>query len=344
MTKSINVKLIIAMIFTISLTSIVIVKTVEAVPVSDIVFLIDGTSSMGDEIAGVKNGFAGFVNGLNTANVDARYAIIVFGGSAELVLDLTPDATAAQTAFNNITIGANPGFQNNHNGNPHPEAGLEAIRMALSASSVPLVNNNIPEDGILNFRDDARINLILATDEDSDLPFFEVNREVGQDLKFNNTGSRSPTNPLTDPWQNEIDNTVQAVIDNDAFVNMLINIDDAPSASQYGDYNKDVADSDLLNYDPDATLLALKADPLTENSLQAQVLDAGLIGRTFDVDGANNPDFVNNFFASKVQEIVEGSEPVLVPEPSTVMLIGLGLLGMAGAAAMRKWKKTVDKS
>ncbi len=147
-----------------------------AVPVkTDFVFMVDATSSMGGEIAGVRAGFSTFVGNLNAATVDARFAVVVYGGSPELTLDFTSSGAAAQTALNNITIGANAGIQNNHNANP--EAGLEVIRMVLGAApNSNLDNNNIPQDGILNFRADARKNLILVTDEDADTPFHVANR------------------------------------------------------------------------------------------------------------------------------------------------------------------------
>ena len=50
-----------------------------AAPITDIVFMIDATGSMAGEIAGVKVGFAGFVNDLAAEGVDARFAIVVFG-------------------------------------------------------------------------------------------------------------------------------------------------------------------------------------------------------------------------------------------------------------------------
>ena len=124
----------------------------QAMPTkTDFVFMIDATGSMAGEIAGVRNGFSTFVGNLNAATVDARFAIVIFGGNSELTLDFTADSTAAQTALNNVTIGANPGIQNNHNANP--EAGLETIRRVLGAAPTSeLANNNIPQDGFLNFR------------------------------------------------------------------------------------------------------------------------------------------------------------------------------------------------
>lgn len=289
---------------------------------TDFVFMIDATGSMAGEIAGVRAGFATFVSGLNAATVDARFAIVVFGGSPELILDFTSDSAATQTRLNQVTIGANAGIQNSHNVNP--EAGLETIRMVLGAApNSELDNNNIPEDGFLNFRSDARKNLILVTDEDSDRPFHAVNRFPGQT-------SVDSASALNASWQAEVDATARAVIASRAFVNMLINVGDAPSASQYGDYRKDVADADLLNYDSAATLAALLADPLTDESLQAQVLAAGLVARTFNVAGANNLDFVNNFFAAKLQEVVtDPGDPTLVPTPGVLGLLGIGLLGLA---------------
>jgi hypothetical protein len=291
--------------------------------------MIDATSSMGGEIAGVRAGFSSFVAGLNAATVDARFAVVVFGGSPELILDFTADAALAQSRLNAVTIGANPGVQNNHNVNP--EAGLEVIRMVLGAApDSVLANNNIPEDGVLNFRSGARKNLILVTDEDADRPARTDNRFPGQ------TGNEPP-GAINDAWQAEIDATAAAVIAASAYLNMLINIGDAPVRSQYGDYTKDVAGADLLGYDEAATLAALLLDPLTDESLQAQVLQAGLVARTFDVGGANDPVFVNNFFAAKLEEVISdpGDPGTPVSEPSILGLLGLGFLGLTLSARRR---------
>ena len=108
---------------------------------------------------------------------------------------------------------------------------------------------------------------------------------------------------------------------------MLINTGDAPSKFQYGDYAKDVSDPDLLNFDPTATKNALLGDSDTDDSLQAQVLVAGLIARTFDVAGANDSDFVDNFFAAKLQEVV--NDPGIdIPEPGTLALLAIGMAGL----------------
>ena len=294
----------------------------NAAPIkTDIVFMIDATGSMSGEINGVRNGFSSFVSGLNSAAVDARFAVVVFGGQAELTLDFTSDTTVAQNSLNAITIGASSGVQNNHNVNP--EAGLEVIRQVLGAAPIStLANNNIPQDGILNFRSDARKNLILVTDEDADAAFHVANRIAGE--------SGEPAAGAAE--QAEVNATATAVIQNNAYLNMLINIGDAPSAFQYGDYTKDVSDANLLNFDPTATLNNLLADAVTDTSLQAQVLNAGLIARTFNVNGANNANFVNNFFNAKLEEIVnDPGTPNDIPLPGAVFFLLTGLAGIAAA-------------
>lgn len=307
--------------------SLAISFSAHAVPVkTDFVFIIDATGSMAGEIAGVKNGFSSFVSSLDAAAVDARFSIILFGGAPELVLDFTGSGVDAQAAFANITIGANAGFQNNHNVNP--EAGLEAIRIALGeATNNTLVRNNVGGVGGLDFRDDARKNLILVTDEDSDTPFYSDNR-FGVGCNGCSPPSSGEGSGSWAGWQNEIDATAQAVIDNDAYLNMLINRNDNPTKFQYGDYIHDVADPDLLNWDDAATLANLQADAATNNSLQAQVLETGLVARTFNVANANDANFVDNFFAAKLEEVLNDPGVDPVSEPATITLFGLGLLGL----------------
>jgi RHS repeat-associated protein len=272
---------------------------------ADFVFLIDGSSSMGSRIAGVRAGFAGLVGGLAASGIDARYAIVVFGDEPELVLDLTSDAAAAQAAFAKVTIGALAGFQNNHNANP--EAGLEALRAALGATAVGLNRDNVGGSGPLVFRPDARINLVLATDEDSDRPFHAANRRPGQ------TGNEPPSAIAGTDWQGEVDATAAAAITRGAFVNLLV-ATDAPTALQYGDFARDVADADFLNFDPAATLAALEGAGAGA-SLEAQVLRAELVGRTFDIRDVTDQAFVDNLFAAKVEEIVDN--PVCEPQGGT---------------------------
>jgi hypothetical protein len=231
----------------------------------------------------------------------------------------------------------------NHNVNP--EAGLEAIRAALGVASAetytasrwrPFTGNT---SAPISFRSDAQTNIILATDEDSDAPYWSDNRFASQPGFGGNDGavgdppSTGPNNANWGGWQAEIDATAQAVIASKAFLNMLINVGDAPSAAQYGDYRKDVSDLDLLNFDPDATLANLLADPFTANSLQAQVLKADLVARTFNVAGANDSSFVNNFFAAKVEEVTD--VPTGVPEPSVVALIAFGMLALVSGYRRR---------
>lgn len=281
-------------------TSVKLINKANATPKADFVFIIDATPSMGSSITAVKAGLSGFVNGLQNANIDARFAVVLTGGQAELVQDFTNSLADTTSTFSSISVnGAVAGFQINHAVNP--EAGLEAIRIVLGASSEVLVSTNVGGNGILTFRPDANKNIILVTDEDSDLPFYASNQFAGQ-------AGTEPPSPLTAPWQAEINATAQAVIANNAFVNMLINTNDAPSTTQYGNPASSVSDANFLNFDPAATLVNLTNGGFG-NSLEAQVLASGLIGRAFNISQVNTPNFINNFFAAKVEEVVEANTP-----------------------------------
>ncbi len=277
---------------------------------ADFVFIIDASSSMSGEIAAVKNGLGSFVANLDVAEVDARFAIVLFGGAPEVILDFTTDQAITEAAFDLISVsGAVPGVHNNHNVNP--EAGLEAIRIVLnSANTNWLARDHVGGSGPLVFRPDARKNLIVVTDENSDLPFYVTNRMAGQT-------TTEPPGVLTAPWQAEVDATAQAVIANNAFVNLLISPAATPSRNQFGDPASSVSDANFLNFNPEATLANLISAGYG-NSLEAQVLAAGLVGRSFNITSVNTPNFIANFFAAKVEEIV--FNPIPPPRLSIVSL------------------------
>ncbi len=274
-------------------------STNVTVRAADFVFIIDGSASMSAEIAAVKNGLGNFVASLNTSQIDARFAVVLFGGAPEVILDFTSDQGVTEAALDVISVnGALPGVHNNHNLNP--EEGLEAIRIVLnSAVTNALARENVGGSGPLAFRPEARKNLILVTDENSDQPFFLENRQTGQT-------NLEPPSILTAAWQTEVDLTAQAVITNEAFINMLIDPSATPSINQYGDPVRSVSSANFLNFNPTATLSNLVAAG-NGNCLEAQVLAAGLIGRAFNISSVNTTNFIENFFAAKVEEIVNAS-------------------------------------
>jgi uncharacterized protein YegL len=280
---------------------------------ADFVFLVDISRSMLDEINAIRDGLGAFIEDLRARDVDARFAVVTFGGPPMLRTDFTVDRLRILESLNITPNGSGR------------ESGLEAIRAALGATSGPL-----PLRGggtrVLQFRPTARKNLILLTDENSDLPSLVANQLAGQAAlaiaDCDNTVQDPPNVIDGTPWQTEIDLTAQAVIERQAFLNILVTRPGDPASAcqparladlQYGAPAADVSDPDtLLGYDPAATLANLEAMGLGDG-LQAQVLRAGLVARSFDILRVAEPAFVQNFFEAKIEETTQ-NQPIVTAE------------------------------
>lgn len=115
----------------------------QAAIVADIVWVVDISGSMGDDIAQVKQRISQFDSVMTNNGIDANYALVAFGGAPSLRQDLTSFTTftAAGSAFS--LLSANGGGT---------EDGSLALQTAMTAS----------------FRADSVRNFILVTDEDDD--------------------------------------------------------------------------------------------------------------------------------------------------------------------------------
>lgn len=117
------------------------------VRMADIVFLIDTSGSMGDEIAGVRQNVSDFAQSLNLSDVDFRLGLVQFGNSSGPNPGLFNggNLTADVPLFTSFidTLRANGGY----------EPGFLAIRMAIQG---------------FNFRPGAQKVFLMITDEDSD--------------------------------------------------------------------------------------------------------------------------------------------------------------------------------
>lgn len=110
---------------------------------ADIVWVIDTSGSMGGDIAQVKARILEFETAMIANGIDARYAVVRFGGSETLIQDLTDFATlSAPGPFMSLT--ANGGGI---------ERGSNATLLGLNTVS---------------FRAGSVHNFILITDEDDD--------------------------------------------------------------------------------------------------------------------------------------------------------------------------------
>lgn len=131
---------------------------------ADIVFLIDTSASMSNDIAEVKARVGDFNTAMINAGIDAQYGLVRFGGFVSLIQDITTFAPF-QATLN--TLVADQG---------NPENGSDAVNAGLVAT----------------FRPGAVKNFILITDEDDDsglASFNAANAGLGaQDALFNFIG------------------------------------------------------------------------------------------------------------------------------------------------------------
>ncbi len=106
---------------------------------ADVVFVLDVTGSMGNEIDAVKNNLGAFAQSLDSQGVDYRLAMVTFLDEVENVYDFTNDVDLFQTYID---------AQSAHGGGDWKENSLDAIYTATQ----------------LQFRDQASRELIWITD------------------------------------------------------------------------------------------------------------------------------------------------------------------------------------
>ncbi|KPF61519.1 hypothetical protein D621_00710 [beta proteobacterium AAP51] len=111
---------------------------------ADILWVVDTSGSMGDDIAEVKARIQDFHNAMLSAGIDARYALVRFGGNDTLIQNVTTFADFNRAGGPFRTLTANGGGT---------ERGSNATLVGLQQGS---------------FRPGAVINVIVVTDEDDD--------------------------------------------------------------------------------------------------------------------------------------------------------------------------------
>jgi hypothetical protein len=107
----------------------------------DIVFVVDDTGSMENNIDGVKNNIRGFIQDIENESIDGRYALITFSQSPELDQGFTDDPAELEQALGRINAQGNL------------EDNFDALKMATE----------------MEFRSDAKRVVVDITDEDADL-------------------------------------------------------------------------------------------------------------------------------------------------------------------------------
>lgn len=115
----------------------------QAIILTDIVWVVDTSGSMGDDITQVKNNILSFNTAMTTAGINAHYGLVRFGGANTLIQDITDFTTFSAVGSPFQTLTANGGGT---------EDGSAALQIAMNAA----------------FRANSVRNFILVTDEDDD--------------------------------------------------------------------------------------------------------------------------------------------------------------------------------
>ncbi|KAJ3005439.1 UNVERIFIED_CONTAM: hypothetical protein HDU68_004617 [Siphonaria sp. JEL0065] len=137
----------------------------EAVPV-DFLFLIDGSGSMCGYNTQIANTLSLFVDQINSKNINARYAVVGFGGLPSILLPFTTSAVDTKAALQAVGC-KRSGW----------EAGLEAVRMTLQPNNGSDMSQSCSGSYTgsckIIWSSGAQSQIIMATDEDSDIPYLK---------------------------------------------------------------------------------------------------------------------------------------------------------------------------
>lgn len=136
--------------------------TTQAAIVTDFVFIVDESGSMGSVQSNLRGQIGNFADVLSTGGVDALYGLVGYGNGAVVprqLTDLTDPTSFATAAQNLVASGA-------------IEPGYQATAFALNK-----IDN---QTDVFSFRSNAIVNLILFTDEPSNGEGFGGQRIDGQ--------------------------------------------------------------------------------------------------------------------------------------------------------------------
>ncbi len=278
----------------------------QAASTADVVFLVDESGSMGGEHAWIP----GMINSLDSKLIGAgvtgnQYALVGFGGP-------TSHAPGAYDPPHKHTLaGGDWGVASDFPANLAPplatsggfEDGYAAISFALSNYS---------------YRSDAAVNYILITDEDRD-----VTPNLG--LDFNNIKSSLQSRGIL----------LNAVVNANLKTNtngVALGIDSAGdwfAADGTGGYTTGAGGYASGGYG------STVADYV---NLATQVGGAAWDLNQLRAGGTTAASFTDAFVDIKVGEIIIQPPGGAVPEPTTMLLFGTGLAGLA-AVGRRKSKK-----
>jgi hypothetical protein len=303
------------------------VDAAQKITAIDIVLVLDDSISMKDEKDTIASGMKKLTTEMNTGGIDARVAVIRYGGNPVIQLPFVNDAATIFEAVNSLSSNAT-GY----------EAAFESVRRSLPPTSgrdmggtefCSKVFTKLAVPCTLDWRQHALKVIIQATDEDSDLPQSVKERTSGQ-VATGKYAEADAGYPLTEAFKVEIDNTANLLIEHKAVYLALISqeIESADndvntvkiSIEQFGNFKLAAQDGSFGNFDAAKTLQALESNGLGR-SLQAQMLKKNGTARLFDINAftlGGQSGAILTQFQAEIKRALDATNQVCKDEPCAV--------------------------